>query len=253
MPNEYIPDTCIRGSTAAHGQIIFFKDNEASSSTNHCLSNNSTKTEEAYQRVKQYTTDILQDNNNNNICDVCRIMDIVTKHNITTITFWGDSIHNQFYHGFICELSRRNYKIVEKSIVDFEYGHCVMTCYQYVQAFVFEIGGGHKLRIQQLFQYKPKDPRNVYKDFDKLVELETQILIFNFGLHFGKSYSDYEYHIRGIFNELIKRQKQQQQKTSDNRPSSSLFRLVAFRETSTQHFPEWWTVSREITSMCSHR
>jgi hypothetical protein len=43
------------------------------------------------------------------------ILDIMAEKNLT-LSFWGDSVQHQVFDGFICEISRRNYTILNSEM-----------------------------------------------------------------------------------------------------------------------------------------
>jgi hypothetical protein len=46
-------------------------------------------------------------------CDVCRILDLANAKNLK-LSFWGDSMQQQAFDGFLCKLGRRNYEVVHE-------------------------------------------------------------------------------------------------------------------------------------------
>lgn len=179
------------------------------------------------------------------ICDVCRILDILVgrsaqkldnnKNNSNTISFWGDSVHSQMFDGLVCEMGRRNITIVSDNLVPTGCG--AMLCVQSVRTVVIRYeNNGPNNNINISNDGNKHDPENIvllkfffaYKPGDlvpSIVTDNTDILVFNFGLHyFRELVGKYREHMSSVMTAL--------------KPllSAGNISLVAFRETSTQHF-----------------
>jgi len=165
------------------------------------------------------------------VCDVCRILDLLGSRKLRTISFWGDSVHNQVFDGFVCEIGRRNISIISDETISTGCGS--MVCVQSVRTVVVlrdegdQTGNNHQPKNQNqhevvlkfFFSYKPGCK------IDPIVTNGTDILVFNFGLHYYPWHLDkYRNHMSCVLSIL-------QPLISEGKIS-----LVAFRETSAQHF-----------------
>jgi len=55
-------------------------------------------------------------------CDICQILDDLHEKN-WTLAMVGDSMSHQIFQGLVCELYRRNYAVQESAVERFEYGN----------------------------------------------------------------------------------------------------------------------------------
>jgi len=177
------------------------------------------------------------DDENNYVCDVCRILDILLARKLRTITFWGDSVQEQVFEGFVCEIGRRNISIVSDETTKFPQCHS-MVCIYRIRTVVLlrnkedQTGNNNTHQNQNqrtvvlkfFFNYKP--PRC---KVDPVVTNGTDILVFNFGLH-------YEYDPSGLYAHRISCFLE----TLQSLISEGNISLVAFRETSAQHYNNTW-------------
>jgi hypothetical protein len=201
------PATCSLGSLAFNGNLLTKKSCGGGEAT--------------YARVHQKVKDLIS--LDDRVCDVCRILDISRLNNLTTISFWGDSVQNQVFDGFVCETSRRNYTIIsdnKERMPGPKFSLTEIATIRTVKITTFA-ASDHNVTLKFFFQYKPlvgKVPTHV-----NLVAAGTDILFFNFGLHFHPSEeSNYQTQMSALMMEL--------KETKHN------ISLLAFRETSAQHF-----------------
>jgi hypothetical protein len=199
------PVTCSLGSIASYGKLF---------TTKSCGGGEAT-----YARVLQKVKDLI--GLDDTVCDVCRIFDLSRVHNLTTISFWGDSVQNQVFDGFVCETSRRNYTIISD---ESEPTSCTANeCIQSIRTVKIRTSAvwDHYMTLKFFFQYRPST--DMEANVRPIVADGTDVLFFNFGLHFHPhETSGYQDRMRIVMNEL--------KKTSHN------ISLLAFRETSAQHF-----------------
>jgi len=101
-PPKWIPRTCCIGTLSAGGDLGF----------NQRLCNNTS----IYHDAHNYTVDYLQNHAHVNSqqqqqpCDVCRIVELLLQHNLT-LSFQGDSMTRQTFSGLECDLHRRGYRV----------------------------------------------------------------------------------------------------------------------------------------------
>jgi hypothetical protein len=169
-------------------------------------------------------------------CDICRILELAHQKNLT-ISLWGDSVQFQVWDGLICEMTRRNYEIVSEDRRDMkEETGCagVMFCLRDIYSVrVKSLEWGETasgVRLNFFFQYRPKDTvEDIFNESVKyILDVGTNILLFNFGVHwpYSPSYRKDEY---------VKRLTKTLETFQQYGKSIS---LLAFRETAAQHFPE---------------
>jgi hypothetical protein len=220
-------------------------------------------------------------------CDVCRILDLAYAKNLK-LSFWGDSMQQQVFDGFLCELGRRNYEVIHESLREMQRSQdcrgleCLFRIVTvHVHSPSWEVGVGdngsskgdgarsdksdsrnnlkaegsqnqrHGVRLRFFFQYKVKanvtefyhqsfrhilmdgPPPNDSSsgvtadhdiDNDEYNFGGTDVLLFNFGLHWGPPKKHvYPEKIRLVL-EMVK------QNAVDKVP------LLLYRETTAQHF-----------------
>jgi hypothetical protein len=102
------------------------------------------------------------------------------------MSFWGDSVHNQVFDGFVCETSRRNYAIVSDKREIQTSCKGLRMCIQSIRTVKIRTSADeqwdHNVTLKFFFQYKPN--RNQEENVRPIVAHGTDILHFNFGLHF---------------------------------------------------------------------
>jgi hypothetical protein len=169
-------------------------------------------------RELEQTNNMIQDDE----CDLCRIVEIINRHNLR-FAITGDSMMmSQNVDGFLCELLRRGYNVVKiKHERINPYGLVGMK-----EIWKYQVSGPkHWLQptnMTFLFQYRPlynmSETQHMAASYD--------VLIMNFGLHYrfgkynqGRDKEGYEDMMAKIFNIT----------------SQSNISLLAHRETSAQH------------------
>jgi hypothetical protein len=186
---------------------------------------------EAFQRVRKRAMEFLHPNlDGGSDCDVCRILNLSQQHNLT-VSFWGDSVQRQVWDGFLCELMRRNYTIVnETRRKDMaKLTKCTdMFCLKEIHSLQVaspDWDHGRTAKINFFFQYRPKDTvQEIYDEtFRYILEAETDILFFNFGIHWKPGKQNV---LRARLGKVLETMQQYGKKIS----------LLVFRETAAQHF-----------------
>jgi hypothetical protein len=204
---------------------------------------------EAFQRVRKRAMEFIHPNLDGSDCDVCQILDLSYQHNLT-ISFWGDSVQRQVWDGFQCELTRRNYRIVNETwqkemqkLTDCQGMFCMIEIHS-LQVTSPNWEYGRTAKINFFFQYRPKNTvEEIYSEnFHHILEADTDVLFFNFGVHWppGKR-TAYQLKVGKVLETI-----QQYGKNIS---------LLAFRETSAQHFNttggEWpQEKTRQSTGTC---
>lgn len=152
-------------------------------------------------------------------------MDHLYRNNYT-LTFQGDSVTGQVFWGLECDLLRRGY-VVKTDRVSYEHNKSVGWRYGLQHTYTFRISSPHRGSncSEAIVQYK-----TMYRPIDDMVEIqhiasESDILVFDHGLHYGphdkESMQEYATSTTGILSTV----------RSSARP-----KLVAWRETSPQHY-----------------
>jgi hypothetical protein len=187
--------------------------------------------DKVHQRVREWLGE-------DGVCDTCRILDILVEKNLT-LSFWGDSMQQQVFDGFLCEISRRNYTIVNKEVRRMPEPTGLFKLQSITTVTVaspnWQQQENQHATIKFFFQYRPKDKvKEVYNEsITHLLEGGTDILFFNFGLHWDLSR-------RGAYQKLMLITM-----TALKQHAVGKISLLAFRETSAQHFDtsigEWPT------------
>ena len=222
---RHIPRHCALGSTSAGGGTHPSRD---------CGSERS-----AYDRVHQRVRELLPEQDGYG-CDVCRILDIIVEKNLT-LSFWGDSMHQQVFDGFVCEMYRRNYTII--STTTQKLPNSTMQKIREITTVTVASPNWRQHQenrhatIKFFAQYRPKSKvEEIYHEsIVPLLEGGTDILFFNFGLH-------WRHRQRKKYQDLMLTAL-----TALKQHATRNISLFAFRETSAQHFDtplgEWPAVS----------
>lgn len=195
-----------------------------------------------YDRVHQRVRELLPEDGYG--CDTCRILDIIIEKNLT-LSFWGDSVHHQAFDGFVCEMYRRNYTIISTKTQEMP-NPTMETIREIITVTVASPSWrqhqeNRQATIKFFAQYRPKfTVEEIYREsIVPLLEGGTDILFFNFGLHwpFTSARKEYQYL---MFTAMTALKQHAVRKIS----------LFAFRETTAQHFDtplgEWPAVSMPI-------
>jgi len=205
-----IPEYCCPGSYSQGGRFFYFP---------HVCN----KTEQ-YERVEQYVVDYLKSNytiDQQGMCDSCQIIEYLLQYNLT-LSFVGDSVTRQTNAGFECELHRRGYQIQNMKIKwkkrkDCEsWRHCIGSKKQFK---VQKADDKDRVAVINYYGVFRPDPSNL--DLYQEVIPNSDIVIFDHGLHWRPQQkagftNDMSHYLQGYAN--------------------SSLTLLAWRETSSQHF-----------------
>ncbi|CAB9498321.1 expressed unknown protein [Seminavis robusta] len=175
-----------------------------------------------FPQLRQHTLQWFEDNDatiSDTKCDICKIVEIVRKHNIL-ISFLGDSMHHQVFDGLSCELHRRGYQVkVEETIFKVQHMYHQVQSNKTIHIRSPEWAEDERdaiLRFHQLYRVPPRD------DGVANITAEADVLVLGFGLH-------WHYHDRGEYvtdmSDLFSRIRQQ-----------GHIQLLVHRESSAQHF-----------------
>jgi hypothetical protein len=180
-----------------------------------------------YDRVQQRVREWLREDG---VCDTCRILDIMAEKNLT-LSFWGDSMQHQVFDGFICELSRRNYAILNSEHRKNTNGDWT-TRMNRISTLTVASPNWYQQNVTIKFfsQYQPKFTlEGIYKEsIIPLLEGGTDILFFNFGLHWPGTRHEQTVYQRQMLTTL--------EVLKQHAVGTGKISLFAFRETSAQHF-----------------
>jgi hypothetical protein len=222
---RHIPRYCALGSISTGG--------ETHPSPN-CGGGRST-----YDRVYQRVRELLPEDGYG--CDACRILDIIIEKNLT-LSFWGDSVHHQVFDGFVCEMYRRNYTII--STKKQRMPNSTMFTIREITTVTVASPSGRQHQenwhatIKFFAQYRPKfKVEEIYREsIVPLLEGGTDILFFNFGLHW--QHTNRKVYQSLIFTAMVALKQHAVRDIS----------LFAYRETTAQHFDtplgEWPAISK---------
>lgn len=178
-----------------------------------------------HDKLKQHVLQVLG-GDDYQVCDACRIFDLLLQHNLS-ITFWGDSVQAQIFNGFECALQRQGYRIVGRQ--DEPRGEPGNMFQPAAVATRFIASDNthddRTVALRFFYQYKPNPSVNgTYQTALKEIIETTDVLVVNFGVHFSWKH-------RARF-----RARMQQLWEALYTFASHRFTLLAFRETTAQHF-----------------
>jgi hypothetical protein len=165
-----------------------------------------------------HNSDKQKNNTNNNRCDVCRIVQVLRDGNLT-MQFMGDSITHQMTYGWICELQNRNFQVTTTMHLNDQTSFDV-----HITSPRWDSPGN----VVTVAFYNAMTFRKNLHTWDDLQNVD--ILVLNYGAHWAinatrtAKQTDYS---RDSLNQTF-----QYWLTIQDR----LPRLLAFRETSLQHF-----------------
>lgn len=150
-------------------------------------------------------------------CDACRMVDIALQHNFT-IAFTGDSVQHQVWDAFVCELRKHNYHLdIVTERRDHEKGQVGV---RYIETVKIQHAASFSVVLARFYaQYRPLTPENMTEIHE--ISQWTDILIMNFGVHWRHhEHIQYHHHMKTVFEAL----------------KQHSFALLAWRETTAQHF-----------------
>lgn len=158
-------------------------------------------------------------------CDVCRIIHLQQKFNLT-IALFGDSVSNQVMQGLTCELQRRNYLVHVAR--NFSEDRDCKRCIKWVTTATVTTPRqptASPATIKFMFQYRYPF---IYPHEEDYLASAGDILIVNFGLHWNfeaRTYDFHRSHYRKSYGQFL-----MQLRRKGN------FTLLMHRETTAQHF-----------------
>ncbi len=211
LPPKGIPEACCLGSVSTRGSMV--RDGTGACFKGESVYSNVTRA--ALQEL-QRTANLVKKSSEK--CDVCRIMNIIYQHDLK-FALSGDSMMLQTFTGLWCELSRRGYHITENTT--YYSMHAMHIGIRGVT--ILEVTGpSHWIKpvyVTFLSQYKPKE------DMSEIREIAStyDVLVMNFGIHWPWKQRRFNYFktMGNVFNATV---------------SGSTLQLLAYRETSAQHF-----------------
>lgn len=226
-PPADIPNTCCLGSLSK-GKRVYFDPKACNSSG-------------IYDRVQEYTLAYMErlpipESFSDQTCDLCRIVDLVVANNLT-LTFQGDSLTRQMFTGLECELRRRGYNVQGKEArwerpkklsreEKIHYG--ITDTVKLMVSSPSPSSSSGVGRIQYYAVYRP------FRDNVEVAEIvrNSDVVIFDHGLHFNP------YKGRDFRNDMenMLQAYTLKGKTSNETKAQKSLRLLAWRETSAQHW-----------------
>ncbi|CAB9501864.1 expressed unknown protein [Seminavis robusta] len=234
-PPPGIPRSCCVGSFSAGGALSDVQPHRCNAAMKE------------FPLLRQHALQWFEENDSHiqdTKCDVCKIVEIVLKHNIS-LSFLGDSMHHQIFDGFTCELYRRGYQV---NVTDVRYPVTEGSIYQQphhnktirIRSPHGTIGDNEAvIHYHQMYKLPSVN--------DGLVNItgEADVLVTSFGLHWGVDLSE-DYTIQ--MAELFRAIRQQ-----------GRVKLLVHRETSAQHwhadggeYSLWWPdiVAKNLSQQC---
>lgn len=214
-PDAGIPDYCCPGSFSAGGRLLYRPQ----------VCNYS----QAYDDAKEHSLNYLRtkySDSQQGICDSCKIIDYLLGHNLT-LSFVGDSMTRQSSSGLECELRRRGYDVSTKKYHWKKNKNCSgLPLWKYC------IGQKAQIRIIQNLGlpsqkmayinhygiYKP-DPDPSNQEVEEEILSNSDIVIFDHGLHWNEV-TTFSSDMSNYLSRFV----------------GSNLKLLAWRETSSQHF-----------------
>jgi hypothetical protein len=157
----------------------------------------------AYDKVRQQAIDLFDSSEYKNNeeeedhCDICLILNQLYQHQ-WTLSFWGDSVQRQVFLGFLCEASRRHYRIEKMQDSDTlsnctkQYDTATRKSAKYCLRSIlsFQITAEeweYPVQAHFYFQYQPNPNVTLLyeQSFRQILDDDTQVLFWNFGLHYS--------------------------------------------------------------------
>jgi hypothetical protein len=231
---SHIPDRCCIG-TASH-------DGKVAVDTRYC-----NKPQSVFDMVESHTKSYLDKNrvNMNTLyndnkkslpkqdCDLCRIVDYLFIYN-WTMTIQGDSISQQSMAGMECELLRRGYNVTTqehtflRNNTRWRYGVRDITSYyisrlpsDQLTTVTSTTGSDNMVNNITIWYYHIYRPYYENTEIHDMIVQHSDIIVFDHGLHWMPlEYDAYEWEMTSLLNKYKNQQ----------------LKLVAWRETSSQHF-----------------
>ena len=182
----------------------------------------SDKTLQDHDRVKEialrYMVPLLSGRDNNK-CDVCQIVQTLWEQNLR-MNFVGDSVTHQMAYGWLCQLQTRNYEVTT-TMIDGTGFHIHISSQHW----------GADGMVNMTFYNALKFPKKL-DAWDELLT-NVDILVGNYGVHWAVN-ATREWKTPESYRQGMNKTFQYWSNTSMK--AERLPRLMAFRETSAQHF-----------------
>ena len=174
----------------------------------------------AQQFVDSWPLDI-SSTKSTTMCDICRILDILRQHN-ESLTIMGDSMTMQVFDGFLCEMMRRQYILVQQNETKrsrFDRGWGNIKSNETITIRSPYWPQNEVVHIQMIFIYSV--PFDTYEETEEINQ-DGGILWFNFGLHdFQQDWPQFQTLMTSFFATL---------------QENATYSLLLFCETTAQHF-----------------
>jgi hypothetical protein len=217
-PPNGIPSYCCIGSYSAGGGNSFRQNSPCA---NRSILDD-------YGQAKKSATKFLEQHPvEGNECDVCQIVNLLI-HSNWTLAFQGDSLSRQTFSGLECELRRRGYMVEAVSGENKERNKTAFWKYglTYIEnlkvTWPNETMGRHA-KVAYYQMYRPYGDNNETQNIARV----SDILVFDHGLHWGIPSQSIEF--KNAMAGLLRGY-------SRNETKGDKLKLLAWRETSAQHF-----------------
>jgi hypothetical protein len=220
-PKELIVDCC-EGPFSSAGTVVNVALDKCAQSFKSSEHNNS----ELQRHARTFLAELpVPNRGNNSLCDVCQIVELCRKNNLT-IAFLGDSMQAQVFQGLIYELQRRNYKtkLVNNSTQNEGFWK---TTIQYRETLEIRVGS-HSPVMMKFFQVYILPFQN-HAEMTEAID-SGDILVLGFGLHWNSDVPEHPMSLPGAYISSMF------DFLSYIRLHGTRTKLLVHRETSAQHF-----------------
>ncbi|CAB9518883.1 expressed unknown protein [Seminavis robusta] len=224
-PPPGVPTTCCIGSFSTGGAVTAANRGKCAKSLIE---------DGGLEALRQSTLQFFKDNalreNNAMACDVCRIVEIARRDNLT-VALMGDSMHNQVHDGLLCELQRRGYNVTTEYIdynpkneVTWIYRRFTLSILLHIQS----PSWGEQESITIAFHRMYLLP--LVSDDVAMLTANIDVLVLGFGLHWW--YDENQPHVFRTPKYYVSAMRD----LFRNVTEQGTVKLLAHRETSAQHF-----------------